>query len=119
MGRGNQLNPRGPLPLVSVLTLAIGLVAGGVVLVTVLDYVLLRAADKQALDTGTGVARLVDQGQLSQPIPASPGLQVQVVDEQGRVRAASASADRLVPILYATELKRLTDRASTVIPGDR
>jgi signal transduction histidine kinase len=44
---------------------------------------------------------------------------VQVVDGQGRVRAASATADRLVPILYAAELKRLADRESTVIPGDR
>jgi signal transduction histidine kinase len=119
MGRLRRLSLRARLLLVSVVTLALGLVAGGVVLVTVLDYVLLRAADKQALDTGDGVARLVDQGQLSQPIPASPGLQVQVVDEQGRVRAASATADRLVPILYATELKRLADRESTVIPGDR
>ena len=119
MGRLRRLSLRARLLLVSVLTLAIGLVAGGVVLVAVLDYVLLRAADKQALDTGIGVARLVDQGQLSQPIPASPGLQVQVVDEQGRVRAASATADRLVPILYAGELTRLADRTSTVIAGDR
>ena len=119
MGRLRRLSLRARLLLVSIVTLAIGLVAGGVVLVTVLDYVLLRAEDKQALDTADGVARLVDQGQLSQPIPAIPDLQVQVVDEQGRVRAGSATADRLVPILYATELTRLADRASTVIPGDR
>ena len=119
MGWLRRLSLRARLLLVSVVTLAVGLAAGGVVLVAVLDYALLRAVNRQALDTADGVARLVDQGQLSQPIPATPSLQVQVVDERGRVRAASATADRLVPILYGAELERLADRAGTEIPGDR
>ena len=65
------------------------------------------------------MADLVDQDALSDPIPVSPGVQVQVVDAQGRVRAVSAGADRLVPILYPDELRDLPDRQGTIIPGDR
>ena len=114
-----RLSLRARLLLVSVVALAIGLAAGGVVLVAVLNFALLRAVNGEALDTADGVARLVDQNQLSQPIPVSPGVQVQVVDGQGRVRASSATADRLVPILYPAELRVLADRQGMVIPGDR
>ena len=116
-----RLSLRARLLLVSVVALAVGLAAGGVVLVAVLNFALLRAVNTDALDTATGVARLVDQGQLGdgQPIPASPGVQVQVVDAQGRVRASSATADRLVPILYPAEVRALPDRQGMVIPGDR
>ena len=46
-------------------------------------------------------------------------MQVQVVDAQGRVRAVSGTADRLVPILYPDELRGLADGEGVVIPGDR
>jgi signal transduction histidine kinase len=97
----------------------VGLAAGGVVLVTVLNFALLRAVNTEALDTAEGVAKLVNQGQLSQPIPVSPGMQVQVVDAQNRVVGVSATADRLVPILYPQEQRGLADRSGMVIPGDR
>ena len=114
-----RLSLRARLLLVSVVALAVGLAAGGTVLVAVLNFALLRAVNTEALDTATGVARLVDQNQLSQPIPASPGLQVQVVDGRGRVRASSATADRLVAILYPAEVRALPDKQGTMIPGDR
>jgi signal transduction histidine kinase len=114
-----RLSLRARLLLVSVLALAVGLAAGGVVLVTVLNFALLRAVNTEALDTAEGVAKLVNQGQLSQPIPVSPGMQVQVVDAQNRVVGVSATADRLVPILYPQEQRGLADRSGMVIPGDR
>ena len=119
MGRLRRLSLRARLLLVSVLALAVGLAAGGVLLVSVLNFALLRAVNTEALDTADGVARLVNQGSLSQPIPVSPAVQVQVVDAQDRVRAVSATADRLVPILYPDELRGLADRQGLVIPGDR
>jgi signal transduction histidine kinase len=119
MGRLRRLSLRARLLLVSVVALAVGLAAGGVLLVAVLNFALLRAVNTEVLDTADGVARLVNQGSLSQPIPVSPGVQVQVVDAQGRVRAGSATADRLVPILYPGELRGLADRQGMVIPGDR
>jgi signal transduction histidine kinase len=119
MGRLRRLSLRARLLLVSVVVLAVGLAAGGVLLVAVLNFALLRAVNTEALDTADGVARLVNQGSLSQPIPVSPGVQVQVVDAQDRVTAVSATADRLVPILYPAELRGLPDRQGMVIPGDR
>ncbi len=119
MGRLNRLGLRARLLLVSVVALAVGLAAGGVVLVAVLNFALLRAVNTEALATADGVAKLVDQNSLSQPIPVSPDVQVQVIDAQGRVLAESATADRLVPILYPDELDRLPDRGGLVIPGDR
>jgi signal transduction histidine kinase len=110
---------RGRLTLVSVAALALGLLAGGAVLVGVLNFALLRAVNAEALETARAVANLVEQDSLSDPIPVTPGVQVQVVDAAGRVRAVSATADRLVPILYAEELRDLRDGEGMVIPGDR
>jgi signal transduction histidine kinase len=114
-----RLSLRARLLLVSVVALAVGLATGGVVLVTVLNYALLRGVNAESTETAKGVARLVDQNSLSQPIPASPDVLVQVVDALGRVRAVSATADRLVPILYPDELREFADRKATMIPGRR
>ena len=115
--RGLSLRAR--LLLVSVVALTVGLAAGGVVLVGVLNFALLRAVNSEALDTANAVAKLVDQGSLSDPIPVSPGVQVQVVDKNYKVRAVSVTADRLVPILYPAELRSLPDGEGRLIPGDR
>jgi signal transduction histidine kinase len=117
--RLRRLSLRARLSLVSVVALAVGLVAGGVLLVGVLNFALLRAVNTEALETARAVANLVDQDALSDPVPVSPGMQVQVVDGQGRVRAGSVTADRLVPILYPDELRDLPDGEGVVIPGDR
>jgi signal transduction histidine kinase len=114
-----RLSLRARLSLVSVLALTIGLLGGGVILVGVLNFALLRAVNDESLDTATAVARLVDQGTLSNPIPVSPDVQVQVVDAGGKVLASSATADRLVPILYPEQLRDPPDRRGTVIPGHR
>jgi signal transduction histidine kinase len=119
MGWLRRLSLRARLLLVSVLALTVGLAAGGIVLVGALNFALLRAVNAEALDTAEAVARLVDQDSLSDPIPATPGMQVQVVDSQGRVRAVSGTADRLVPILYPDELRGVADGEGVVIPGDR
>ncbi|WP_432705132.1 sensor histidine kinase [Actinoplanes regularis] len=105
--------------LISAAALAFGLAAGGVLLLTVLTFAQGRAVHAEALETARGVARLVDQNQLTDPIPVTPGVQVQVIDEQSRVRAVSATADRLVPILYDDELRDLPDGDGVMIPGKR
>jgi signal transduction histidine kinase len=115
--RGLSLRAR--LLLVSVVALTIGLAAGGVLLVGVLNFALLRAVNAEALDTANAVAKLVDQDSLTDPIPANAGMQVQVVDARDRVQSVSAGADRLVPMLYPDELHGLSDGKGMVIPGDR
>jgi signal transduction histidine kinase len=117
--RPRGLSLRARLLLVSVVALTIGLAAGGVLLVGVLNFALLRAVNGEALDTANAVAKLVDQGSLTDPIPANAGMQVQVVDARDRVQSVSAGADRLVPMLYPEELHQLSDGKGMVIPGDR
>ncbi|MFG1604675.1 sensor histidine kinase [Actinoplanes sp. NPDC049265] len=110
---------RARLTGVSVAALAAGLVAGGLALIAVLNFALLRSINQDALATARAVADLVEQNALSDPIPATVGVQVQVVDAEDRVRAVSATADRLTPILYPDELKSLPNGRGTVIAGDR
>ena len=119
MRRLRGLSLRARLLLVSVVAMTVGLAAGGVLLVGVLNFALLRAVNAEALDTANAVAKLVDQNSLSDPIPASAGMQVQVVDARDRVQAVSAGADRLVPMLYPEELRGLGNGKGIVIPGDR
>ncbi|HEX5202415.1 MAG TPA: ATP-binding protein [Actinoplanes sp.] len=103
----------------TVMVVTAGLAVGLLLLVGVLNYALLRAVNAEALDTATSVAKLVDQHQLSQPIPVNPAMQVQVIDDQQRVVAVSAGADRLIPMLHDDELRALSDGEVTEIPGDR
>ncbi|HWS36999.1 MAG TPA: HAMP domain-containing sensor histidine kinase [Actinoplanes sp.] len=117
--RLKELSLRARLLLVSATGLTLGLAAGGVLMVTVLGYAQIRSVHSEAMTTARGVAALVDQGSLPNPIPVSPGLQVQVIDENNTVRAVSATSDRLVPILYAGELDGMQDGDSRRIPGER
>ena len=115
----SRFSVRGRLLIVSVLVLTVGLAAGGVLLVGVLNFGLLRAVNAEALDTARGVAKLIDQRSLSEPIPANASMQVQVIDAQGRVTAISPGADRLVPMLYDDELRGMTSGSFREIPGSR
>ena len=119
MKRPNEISLRARLVLVSVLGLTAGLAVGGVVLVGVLNFALLRAVNTEALETARGVAKLVDQKSLSERIEANPAMQVQVIDAQGRVLALSPGADRLTPMLYPDELRDLADGQVRDIPGSR
>jgi signal transduction histidine kinase len=117
--RIKELSLRARLLLVSAAGLTLGLAAGGVLLTVVLGYAQLRSVHSEAMNTARGVADLVDQNSLPNPIPVTPGMQVQVINEDGSIRAVSATADRLVPILYADELARLQDGDSRTIAGAR
>ncbi|MCO8271276.1 ATP-binding protein [Actinoplanes sp. TRM 88003] len=119
MKRPSEISLRARLVLVSVLGLTAGLALGGVLLVGVLNFALLRAVNTEALETARGVAKLVDQKSLSERIEANPAMQVQVIDAQGRVLALSPGADRLTPMLYADELRDLGDGQVRDIPGSR
>jgi signal transduction histidine kinase len=119
MRRPRELSLRARLMLVSVIALTVGLAAGGVLLVGVLNYALLRTVNSEALDTARGVAKLVDQHQLSEPIPVNASMQVQIVDRQDKVLQISAGADRLVSMLHPDELGRVQDGTVLKVPGNR
>ncbi|MFC7532862.1 sensor histidine kinase [Actinoplanes sp. GCM10030250] len=119
MRRIRELSLRARLMLVSAAGLTLGLAAGGILLVAVLGYAQTRSVHSESMDTALGVQRLVDQGSLTNLIPVSPNVQVQVIDAESRVIAVSALADRMVPILYSAELRDLPDGRSVPIPGTR
>jgi signal transduction histidine kinase len=95
------------LVLIGVVGLIVGFVLGGLLLVGVLGLVLQRSVDGEAQQTATAIAALVDSGRLPEPIPVVGSDQVQVVDAQGRVRATSLQADRLVAMVRPDDLAKV------------
>jgi signal transduction histidine kinase len=117
--RPREFSLRSRLLWLTVIAVTAGLAGGGVLLVGVLNYALLRAVNAEALETANAVAKYVDQHQLPQPLPVNPSMQVQVIDGDERVIAVSVGADRLTPMLHDDELRGLKDGDITEIPGDR
>ena len=103
-GSRRGLGLRGRLVLLTTIGLAVGLIVGGVVLTVVLRLGLVRAADEAIEQTAQEVAQLIDVGRLPDPVPAGGTTVVQVLDDAGRVLAASPGADRLVAALPADQL---------------
>jgi signal transduction histidine kinase len=112
-----RLGLRARLTLAATAVLAVGLTAGGLMLLAIVRSSLLSALDQGAMQSAREVVALVDAGRLSAPVPVGgPTKLVQVVDGRGRVRAASAGADRLVPLLRPGELG---DPSPRFLPEDR
>ncbi|WP_310376246.1 sensor histidine kinase [Catenuloplanes atrovinosus] len=106
--------------LLWVFGLAVGLALGGTTLLGSLGIALNRTAEAEAAKTVEGVARLLEEDELRNPVPvAGTDVRVQVVDAQSRVRFSSIGADRLVPMLHGDELARATGGASVLIDGVR
>ncbi|MFI6228374.1 ATP-binding protein [Micromonospora echinospora] len=117
--RTPPLGLRGRLTLVSVLGLAVGLALGGLALLSVLGHVLQRSVDAEAFQTADAVALLAAEDALPDPLPVAAGqVRVQVVDGQGRVRAASIDADRLVPMLPVDRIDH-SARQRAFVRGER
>ncbi|MBA3338893.1 MAG: HAMP domain-containing histidine kinase [Geodermatophilaceae bacterium] len=115
--RLSRLSLRSRLILLGAAGLAVGLAFGGFVLVTVLRASLERTVDSAATQTARDVAALIDANRLPDPIPAGGTTVVQVVDDSGRVRAASAGADRLVPGLGTEQLRAVQRGDAGYLPG--
>ncbi|MGN9776459.1 sensor histidine kinase [Micromonospora sp. H33] len=96
-----------------------GLAVGGLVLLAVLGWALHRNVDTEALRTADAVALLAAEDALPDPLPVAGGqVRVQVVDAQGRVRAASIDADRLVPMVRPEQIDR-DARQGVTVAGER
>lgn len=113
------LGLRGRLMALGVFGLTIGLALGGVVLLGTLGFVLQRTVDTEAFRTADAVALLAAEDALPDPLPVAGGqVRVQVVDAQGRIRAASIDADRLVPMVRPERLDR-DRRRRLEVPAER
>jgi len=109
---------RGRLVLLTTAGLAVGLLVGGVVLTVVLRLGLERAADDAIQRTAQEVAGLIESDRLPDPIPAGGTTLVQVLDQQGRVLAASLGADRLVAALGPDQLQTALTGPNTLSGSD-
>jgi len=78
--RPREFSLRSRLLWLSVIVVSLGLVAGGVLLIGVLNFALLRAVNAEASDTASGVVKLIDQHSLAEVIQVNPSMQVQVID---------------------------------------
>jgi signal transduction histidine kinase len=98
-----------------------GLVAGSLLLLGSLQRSLVDALDTTARQRAQDVAALVDSDRLPNPIPVAGAgtVQVQVVDANRRVLAASVGSDRAVPLLGPAELERARDRRPRFLDGSR
>nr|WP_203817667.1 ATP-binding protein [Actinoplanes ferrugineus] len=103
----------------TVLIVSAGLAAGGILLIGVLNYALLRAVNTEALETATGVVGLVNQRELPEAFTVNPNMQAQVVTADARVVAAASNSDRVFSILRESELRGMKDGDIIEIPGDR
>ncbi|MEV0720693.1 ATP-binding protein, partial [Asanoa sp. NPDC050611] len=117
-----RLSLRARLMLLGVSGLVCGLLVGGILLVSVLGSTLHRGAEETAARTASGMADLIANDSLPDPLPVSgDDVRAQVIDGQGRVVAASLGADRLVPFLYPGErpARDAQEPKSVYIPGER
>jgi signal transduction histidine kinase len=120
-----RLSLRGRLILIGSVGLAAGLLLGGLLLVTVVHLVLVRAVDTSARRTAADITTLIDAGgpsdlgTLSDPIATAGTQYVQVLDGQHRILAASVGADRLRPLLHDDELARASSGQIVVVDADR
>ncbi len=114
-----RLSLRVRLILLGVSGVGLALLVGGFAFYGALTFAVDRTLDAGALAAADEVAALVRAGRLPSPVPVSGAQVVQVVDDQHRVVAGSATADRLTPLLNPDELDRAVAGDAVQVPGSR
>ena len=115
-----RLSLRGRLTLVGSIALAAGLALGGVLILIILHFVLIRTVDSTARQTGDDVAVLVEADKITgNPIPAAGTSIVQVVTPDGTVVASSNQNDELVPMLDQDDFAAARKGHTIVVQSDR
>lgn len=114
-----RLTIRWRLMTIGLVGLAVALAAAGTLMYAVLSATLSRTLASEASAAAREVASLVDQNRLSDPVPVSGALVVQVLDGSSRVVAGSPVADRLTPLVTADEAGRALAGEALTVPGSR
>lgn len=104
---------------IGIVGVAAALLLGFALLYAALTVSLGRAVDGQASSVAKEVAALINAGRLADPVPQYGAQLVQVLDCDGRVVAASVTADQLTPVVTADERARLGNGEVITIPGAR
>jgi signal transduction histidine kinase len=115
-----QVGVQGRLTVAATALVAVVLLGGALVLTLALRHTLLSTLDDSARQRAQDVATLVDTGNLPSTVPVSGGtVLVQVIDDRGRVRAATPGGDALVPLLSGSALADVRRGAARTVPGSR
>ena len=113
------LSLRARLMIIGVTGVAVALAIGSLVLYRVLVFAVDRTLDNEALASAQEVSAMVDAGRLPSPLPVSGAQLIQIVDDQGRVVAASVNADKLVSLLHPEELAEALQGEAVLVNGSR
>jgi signal transduction histidine kinase len=115
-----RMGLRARLTLTATAVVAVTLAASGVLLLLAVRYSVLHSLDDSARQQAKDVAALAQSGRLPDPVPVGAGTAgVQVVDDQGRVMAVSAGADRLTALLVPSGVRAVRSGQVLVIDGAR
>jgi signal transduction histidine kinase len=115
----DALSVRARLTMATTGVVALALALGAGLLMIVLHAMLLHQRDDTARDQARGIAALVTSGRTPDPLPSGGTTIMQVVDADGRVRAASPGGDRLVPLLEPAALAEAREGAAVELSGRR
>ncbi|HEY2792843.1 MAG TPA: HAMP domain-containing protein, partial [Micromonosporaceae bacterium] len=112
-----RLSLRARLTLLSAAGLAVGLALGGLLIVNVLHYVLIRSVDSSTHQTASDVVAQAADATLPAPIAVAGSSIVQVVDPDGSVIDYTDGTDHLVPMLNRAQLREALSGKVLTIPG--
>ncbi len=116
-----RLSLRWRITLLAVVLFSVAVSTGALILIELLKYSLTRELDNSARKAGQDVAALVSTGRLPQTVVASSAavVEVQVVDSNDAVVAASPGGDATKSILLPDELGTARTGRSVTVPGAR
>ena len=118
-GHLQGLSLRARLLAVGVTGVALALALGSFALYAVLTVTVNRTVDDGAFASARAVAAMVDNNTVPDPLPVSGSQVMQVIDASGGVVSASASADRLTPLLRSPELAKALAGERISVPAAR
>jgi signal transduction histidine kinase len=107
---------RARLTLTATAGLAVALACGALLGVHAFAASLITALDGTARQSAKGVAALVNDNRMPDPVPVAGGtVTVQVLSPGDRIIAASPGADRLVPLLSGADLASAADTGRAIL----
>ena len=118
-GHLQGLSLRARLLAVGVTGVALALALGSFALYAVLTVTVNRTVDDGAFASARAVAAMLDNNTVPDPLPVSGSQVMQVIDASGGVVSASASADRLTPLLRSPELAKALAGERISVPAAR
>jgi signal transduction histidine kinase len=102
---------RARLTLLATALFTLAVITGAVLLLVLQRYALMRTLDNSATKTASDIAQIFRNGkQPTTVVPTTGGVTaVQVVDANDTVVATSPGADRVVPVLDRSQLRKVRD----------